>query len=288
MEIQSLSIQNFKGIKKAHINFAKCPNANVFTLVGPNECGKTTVLEAIHSLKSDMDNQAVLIGVESSPPDRNVPISQRGSFTGEIEISILLSIAQEEIAHLIESFQEKFSEKLKLEKQINTIEFSTSNHFEAGDHNEVYEYWNLKSFSVESAVIVSESEDDKKGDGVNDGDQKSPKNKVIIRKLSDEEENFLYEKLNAYLPKILYFPNLLSRFPEKIYLDQADNPDAAQREMNIFYLKILQDVLTQSRPQAKLTIQKQIHERLKNGKDTEHEMVRSLLDSMGARITSDI
>jgi len=44
MKINKVEFQNFKGIKKAEINFARSKGANVFTLVGPNECGKTTVL----------------------------------------------------------------------------------------------------------------------------------------------------------------------------------------------------------------------------------------------------
>src|SRR5262249_6689679 len=110
----------------------------------------------------------------------------------------------------------------------------------------------------------------------------------IVRDLNVGERNFVQGALKARLPKILYFPNLLSRFPEKIYLDQADNPDATQREINLFYLKILQDVLTASTGESKLSVKTSIHDRLKLGTDDEQNKVRSLLDKMGAKITEDI
>ncbi|MBM0170454.1 ATP-binding protein [Altererythrobacter sp. C41] len=42
-------IQNFKGIKDTEVDLRSSTGANVFSLVGLNESGKTTILEAIHS-----------------------------------------------------------------------------------------------------------------------------------------------------------------------------------------------------------------------------------------------
>ncbi len=51
MEYKSFHIKNFKGISDQTINLNKRPAGRVVTLVGLNESGKTTVLEAISSLE---------------------------------------------------------------------------------------------------------------------------------------------------------------------------------------------------------------------------------------------
>lgn len=41
-------IQNFKGIEHLRLELTTKPQNNVFTLVGLNESGKTTILEALN------------------------------------------------------------------------------------------------------------------------------------------------------------------------------------------------------------------------------------------------
>jgi hypothetical protein len=48
MQIESCEIRNFRGIKELRLDFSGKPKMNVFTLVGLNESGKTTILEAIN------------------------------------------------------------------------------------------------------------------------------------------------------------------------------------------------------------------------------------------------
>ncbi|GFO97543.1 hypothetical protein ig2599ANME_1747 [groundwater metagenome] len=48
MKFTEFKIKNFKGIEDITINLDKSPNANIYTLVGLNESGKTTILEAIN------------------------------------------------------------------------------------------------------------------------------------------------------------------------------------------------------------------------------------------------
>ncbi|MBU4374660.1 MAG: AAA family ATPase, partial [Euryarchaeota archaeon] len=42
MKFTEFKIKNFKGIENITINLDKSPNANIYTLVGLNESGKTT------------------------------------------------------------------------------------------------------------------------------------------------------------------------------------------------------------------------------------------------------
>ncbi|MBE7440321.1 MAG: AAA family ATPase [Spirochaetales bacterium] len=48
MRYSGFKIRNFKGIREIDIDFERLPETNIFTLVGLNESGKTTVLEAIN------------------------------------------------------------------------------------------------------------------------------------------------------------------------------------------------------------------------------------------------
>ncbi|MEI9910983.1 MAG: AAA family ATPase [Bacteroidota bacterium] len=48
MKFTEFKIKNFKGIEDVTVNLDKSPDANIYTLVGLNESGKTTILEAIN------------------------------------------------------------------------------------------------------------------------------------------------------------------------------------------------------------------------------------------------
>ena len=48
MKIKFFEIKNFKGIDEVRIDFESHPQSNVYTLVGLNESGKTTFLEALN------------------------------------------------------------------------------------------------------------------------------------------------------------------------------------------------------------------------------------------------
>lgn len=53
MRYELFRIENFKGIKSTSLDLTSLTGVNVFPLVGLNESGKTTVLEAIHSFSPD-------------------------------------------------------------------------------------------------------------------------------------------------------------------------------------------------------------------------------------------
>ena len=59
MHFTKFRIKNFKGISSAEIDLAQSGQGKVFTLVGLNECGKTTILEAINSFSPDLAAEQV-------------------------------------------------------------------------------------------------------------------------------------------------------------------------------------------------------------------------------------
>jgi hypothetical protein len=81
-------IHNFKGIKKARLDLSTQPRGKIFTLVGLNESGKTTVLEAINSLgyKSESLDPLDLPGYAVADAHDLIPIAERSNFNDLISI----------------------------------------------------------------------------------------------------------------------------------------------------------------------------------------------------------
>ena len=53
MKLISIRINNYKGIEDVTLSLESAPLNNVFTLVGINESGKTTILEVVNSFGYD-------------------------------------------------------------------------------------------------------------------------------------------------------------------------------------------------------------------------------------------
>ena len=48
MKYTKFTINRYKGIPRIELELSKKPSSNIFTLVGLNESGKTSILEAIY------------------------------------------------------------------------------------------------------------------------------------------------------------------------------------------------------------------------------------------------
>ena len=89
MKITGFDVANFKGIRNAKIRFADNDTARVHTLVGLNESGKTTLLEALHSFSPDAETQLVVRNAKNVDEQREqwVPRDKISIFTGEVSIT---------------------------------------------------------------------------------------------------------------------------------------------------------------------------------------------------------
>lgn len=84
MKLKYFEIRNFKGIEHIKLDFGSKPNSRVYTLVGLNESGKTTILEAIHFFEahSQSENPLELHGYTITDVHKLIPISKRANFNG--------------------------------------------------------------------------------------------------------------------------------------------------------------------------------------------------------------
>lgn len=83
MRYTSFTIENYKGIQELTINLDMKPDSKVYTFVGLNESGKTTILDAINIV-----NDGYPHGEEHSL----IPKSQKASFTGSVSVEAVIEL----------------------------------------------------------------------------------------------------------------------------------------------------------------------------------------------------
>ncbi len=103
MKFIQFRIQNFKGIVDTTIALGSS-TPSVHTLVGLNESGKTTVLEAINLFQPDVDGMHALAQQETPKGGKEqlIPKSKRADFTAEIRIEAKVALDEADIDALCE------------------------------------------------------------------------------------------------------------------------------------------------------------------------------------------
>src|SRR6185503_6802642 len=103
MKLLRFEIENFKGIKKTTIGLADRPPGNVVTLIGLNESGKTTILEALSYFLSEDEPTASLVRTVQArqSPAELVHKSEIGIFTGKIGIQAFIELEDADIQAII-------------------------------------------------------------------------------------------------------------------------------------------------------------------------------------------
>ncbi|MEO9875228.1 MAG: AAA family ATPase [Anderseniella sp.] len=216
MKISGFTIENFKGIGKATIRFADHDTARVHTLVGLNESGKTTLLEAIHSFSPDIDTEVVVKGVGTHDEQREqwVPRDKFSIFTGEVSVTAHIVAEEGDWPSVCEDTLAEM--ELILNEEVLPSEFTLrlAHEYKNGDYLTSRLCINIKSLTCK---------------------KQRAKN---YRDLSSEEVMIFSRILRRNIPTIAYYPNFVFDFPEKIYLTSVD-----KSAKNRFYKKLFQDIL---------------------------------------------
>ncbi len=105
MKYTNFTIKKFKGIDTVNIDFS---NNRVITLVGLNESGKTTIMEAIYLFYK------MLKGNEPTEAELKTFRPKGAGFTGNIEISGLLSFEEEDKIKIQNYWKKDLSKKTQL------------------------------------------------------------------------------------------------------------------------------------------------------------------------------
>jgi predicted ATP-dependent endonuclease of OLD family/5S rRNA maturation endonuclease (ribonuclease M5) len=267
MKHKFFSIKDFKGIEKVRIDFDSHPQSSVYTLVGLNESGKTTILEALNFFhyKSESLDPLNLHGYSVNDVHELIPISKRSNFNDTISIRVGFVFDDEDNKKLRKFLKDELS--FELSKDIPEMEIEQKYAFEdsklISKHSQKIWYVHFKG--------------------------KTKRGKVE-KYLKDQDWQKATDFLIPLLPSILFFPNFLFEFPDKIYLEnkaEDTNEDSTKdSEKHEFYRTVLQDVLDAIGKNHKL--QRHILDRANSIDRNDHRALDSVLLEMGAHITQTV
>jgi predicted ATP-dependent endonuclease of OLD family len=213
MKYERFLIQNYRGIQAAELRLNPDSKVKIITLVGLNESGKTTLLEAIHSFSPDEDNSAIF-GPSESSTDLHllIPKDRLANFSDEIIVSALLRIEDSEISDLADHLKSEKNFLIEKEKFPKTITIEVAHQFENSKFIRTRRTWSLRF----------------------EGRTKSGRK---VQKADGDVWQAAAKYLKQRIPAISYYPTFIFEFPEKIYL--SEKSDAS----NQFYKSVFQDIL---------------------------------------------
>lgn len=256
MKINNICIKNFKGIENTTFDLYKKPNNNVYTLVGINESGKTTILEAIDYFIYSEEKGVKSISNTIKPNlDDIIPVSKRANFNDNIEIVITLEFEENDREDLKNFVKREF--KFDIENKIDQIVIAQQ-----------YKYENTRFISQE--LLWSLHIEGRRARG----------RKTISLEIEQWEKAIDY--LSNKLPRILYFPTTLFDLPNKIYLSNIKTEDYK----SLFYKDVIQDVLDSM--DNNLDIEKHIIDRYNVLSDSDKKNLKQLALEMSNQITKVI
>lgn len=98
MKYTKFTIENYKGIKNLELDLAIQPDHKIYTLIGLNESGKTTILEAINDFEFE---------VPAAEKHKLIPKSSAGGFTGDVAIKATLAFSEADKTKIINFVKDK-------------------------------------------------------------------------------------------------------------------------------------------------------------------------------------
>lgn len=259
MRFRYFDIKNFRGIDHVRISLDSIPEVSVYTLVGLNESGKTTILEAINyfSYKTDKLDSLELPGYAIKDPHSLIPIGKRSNFNGTMTLEVGLSFDEHEEewirGHLLEATG------FSLKSKIGTLTIHQNCVFR-----------NSKFDSVASKTLWTMAV------------RGSMKGERKIQQAQGAVWAAATSYIKQFIPPILYFPNFLFEFPDKIYLEETGNND----DKHAFYRLVIQDVLDSLDNGTNLDTH--ILQRAKSTDPNDRNHLDGLLLEMGRHITKSV
>lgn len=262
MEYLSFEIQNFKGAKKISLKLDGTPRANIFPLVGLNESGKSTILEALSHAGPEYidfkkeDPSGGLIGAEDSL--KFIPVSEKYNFNGKIAIKSVLRLSPKDRAAIIKFISTKFNYVVTKLDDTFTVE---------------------RNFTFKDSTFLRQGTNW----SVNPTVKKARGTKTF--QIIGEQWQELIKFIRALMPKVLFFRNELFDIPDKIYIGKAI-AEKTDVEVNAFYRDVVQDVLFAVDPS--LNVDDHIVARKKSKNESDKHSLDSVLERMSAHMTKTV
>jgi hypothetical protein len=257
---REFEFKNFKGIEAMSLKLT----GPVTTMIGLNESGKTTILEAIFCFSYGAEDLQVINPEMASlrMPEQWIPISKRGNFNDTIEFRAFVELSDED-HHLLESHMLE-THGLKVVDLPTVIEIAEIHHFENSRFVRTKYVWD---FFLHGTT----------------GQQRKPRE----FRAKDREWHSAVDFLITLLPRIWYFPNFLFELPERFALVEDDEvADDADQDRSRFYRSTFEQILTQLGEGANL--QTHVVDRLSSSERADQRSLDAVLLDMGRLVTKTI
>lgn len=244
--INKFFIENFKGIEKVEIDLEGKSTSPVLTLIGLNESGKTTILEALsHFITGDRSVASLFDGPYAKATGLSlIPMHRKAAYTGKIKVGAELSLSEKDIEEL-QGLAKKFSLVLDPAPLRKPIMATRTFSFEDSTLKGTKNIWSLP-------LMV------KKSRGKNFDGYKRPAG-------SDDDDlwsecvDFIQDRLQ----QVSYFPTFLVDMPARIYLQEHQGENAQNRH----YRFVLQDILDSLG--EGLSLEKHVAKRIQDYKESQ-------------------
>jgi predicted ATPase len=219
MRFIRFNIENFKGIEKTVLDFSKIPNANIFTLVGLNESGKTTILEAINSFSPDVEGVEILYRdvIRKGRVEDLVPKAKKANFNGQIKVIATLELDDADRSKIEGFCKETLNCKIDLTLFSEPFSIERLIEFKDSVYVRTVTAWPWLSLKIGKSRTFKECGSD------------------------TEEWKAIVKFMGGMIPKICYFPTFLFGFPDRIYL--SNPPKEKDTQVNAYFVQIVQDIL---------------------------------------------
>lgn len=247
MKFISFEIKNFKGINSIILDLSEAPGLSIFSLVGLNESGKTTVLQAINMFQTD---------IALSERHNLIPRNLNANFTGDVSVKADLELDDDDETKIIQYGKDI---GVRIDAVGHKFSVTRGYKFKGSEYEKKIDTWNIDI----SGPITKKSRISKQ---LYSADE--PTWQKVVKHIAEN-----------LMPRIIYYENFLFDFPERIYLDGHIEPKQQT------YKKMLQDILDSLN--ESLDLEQQVLERIKGASNdpAKKKALDSVLLKMSSKIT---
>lgn len=221
MQIKSFEIENFKGIESCKLELSLNEAGNITTLIGLNESGKTTILEALANFIGE--DRALLAVIGTHRPLHQlrdyIPKHRRANFTDSIILTASVSLEDEDKDALAKFYLDKHGLILDRDGLPPAFDIQRKYVYENSEHKSSGNHWGLKIFLKKKGQRVFR---EYRGGGE-------------TYSVWLDGAKFISDQL---LPRVCYFPTFLFEIPQRVLLSDDDTS-----ETGVYYRRLLQNVL---------------------------------------------
>ncbi|WP_420227141.1 ATP-dependent nuclease [Pigmentiphaga litoralis] len=244
--INKFFIENFKGIENVEIDLEGKATSPVLTLIGLNESGKTTILEALsHFVTGDRSVASLFDGPYAKATGLSlIPMHRKAAYSGKIRVGAEISLIEKDIEGL-QALAKKFSLVLDPAPLMTPITATRTFSFEDSTLKGTKNIWALP-------LMV------RKARGKNF--------EVYKRPTDSDQDDFWSESVDFVqdrLQQVSYFPTFLVDMPARIYLQEHQGETAQNRH----YRFVLQDILDSLH--ESLSLEKHVAKRIEDYKESQ-------------------